>query len=79
MHRNLAEPSGKFVCLLIRKKRQQDFAFFSDEAQKRPMRILFAFFEIGIANNNGFDDRTFHLCVGLCNRHAINIERHVFN
>jgi hypothetical protein len=65
--------------LLISEKRQQDFAFFSDEAQKRSTCILFAFFEIGVSDNNGFDRGIFNFRVGLCNCHAVNIERHVFN
>jgi hypothetical protein len=35
---------------------------------------LFSFFEIGVADDNGFDWRVFDFGVRLCNGHAVNLE-----
>jgi hypothetical protein len=65
--------------LFICEKRQQDFALFSDQAQKCSTSVLLALLEIGISYNNSLYDRVLHFRVGLCDRHSVNIKRHIFD
>ena len=43
------------------------------------MDIRFAFFQVGVADNNVLNERVFDFRVRLGTRHAIKIEGHVFN
>lgn len=62
----------------VHKECEEHFAFFADQAKKSPTGVVLTFFKIGIPDHDGANDRVLDFCIGLCNRHSINVKRDIF-